>query len=184
MGLIRVGVIAQWSETNPSALSDDSSSAPIGIDTILPTVWRRRESEACLWRFVDFQAKSAIHHRIASSIEKRESRVQANLFQEERAAGCDIFRDGRLTQYGLTVERTEVGESIPSAMAIRGTAAVLRKNISLGLEPGIALKDLEETALPAEGLLHHEDRVELAEGPGRSSPLSMSRLALQKLARS
>ena len=29
-------------------------------------------------------------------------------------------------------------------------------NISLRLEPGIALKDLEETALPAEGLLHHE----------------------------
>jgi hypothetical protein len=48
---------------------------------------------------------------------------------------------------------------------------VLRKNISLGLEPGIVLGNLEETASMEEGLLHHEGSVELAEDPGRSSPL-------------
>ena len=61
---------------------------------------------------------------------------------------------------------------------------VLRKNISLGLEPGIVLRNLEETASTAEGLLHHEGRVELAEDPGRSSSFSVSRLALQNFARS
>jgi hypothetical protein len=43
---------------------------------------------------------------------------------------------------------------------------VLRKNLSLGLEPGILLENLEETASTAEGLLHHEGRVELVEDPG------------------
>ena len=43
---------------------------------------------------------------------------------------------------------------------------VLRKNISLGLEPGIVLGHLEETASMEEGLLHHEGSVELAEDPG------------------
>ena len=44
--------------------------------------------------------------------------------------------------------------------------AVLRENISLGLEPGIVLGNLEETASMEEGLLHHEGRVELVEDLG------------------
>jgi hypothetical protein len=43
---------------------------------------------------------------------------------------------------------------------------VLRKNISLRLEPRIVLADLEETASAAEGLYRDEGRVELAENSG------------------
>jgi len=49
---------------------------------------------------------------------------------------------------------------------VRLFAVVLRKNISLRLEPRVVLGDLEETASAAEGLYRDEDRVESAEDSG------------------
>ena len=64
---------------------------------------------------------------------------------------------------------------------------VLRKNISLGLELDIVLRILEETASTEEGLLHKVSYImragfELAEDSGRSTPSSVSRLALENFA--
>jgi hypothetical protein len=43
---------------------------------------------------------------------------------------------------------------------------VLRKNIRLGLEPRIVLRNLEETASTVEGFFHHAHRAELVTDPG------------------